>query len=102
MAFFNAQHDLSALTAQLQADPDALLIACFCAEWCKTCQQYQPTFEALATQFPDACLIWIDIEEQPELVGDEDIEDFCKRDKYDSCKELIEAIEKWDFNKYNS
>src|SRR5690606_41819299 len=44
--------------------------------WCKTCQQYQPAFEALATQFPQACLIWIDIEEQPELLGDEDIEDF--------------------------
>ena len=27
--------------------------------------------------------------------ADEDIEDFCKRDKYDSCKGLIEAIEKW-------
>ena len=76
MALFNAQHDLTALTAHLQAEPDALLIACFCAEWCKTCQQYQPAFEALATQFPQACLIWIDIEEQPELVGDEDIEDF--------------------------
>jgi thiol-disulfide isomerase/thioredoxin len=76
IALFNAQHDLPALAAHLQAEPDAMLIACFCAEWCKTCQQYQPAFEALATQFPQACLIWIDIEEQPELLGDEDIEDF--------------------------
>lgn len=76
MALFNAQHDLPALAAHLHAQPDALLIACFCAQWCKTCQQYQPAFEALAARFPQACLVWIDIEEQPDLLGDEDIEDF--------------------------
>lgn len=76
MALFTAHLDLPALAEHLNDHPDALLVACFCADWCKTCKQYQPAFEALAAQWPQACLIWIDIEEQPELLGDEDIEDF--------------------------
>lgn len=76
MALFTAHLDLPALAGHLNSHPDALLVACFCADWCKTCKQYQPAFEALAARWPQACLIWIDIEEQPELLGDEDIEDF--------------------------
>ncbi|HRL21216.1 thioredoxin family protein [Alcaligenes sp. SDU_A2] len=76
MALFTAHLQLPALAEHLRAHPDTLLIACFCADWCKTCKQYQKAFESLAEQWPQACLVWIDIEELPELLGDEDIDDF--------------------------
>jgi len=49
---------------------------CFCAAWCDACKAYQPKFEALSQQHPEACLIWVDIEDYPELLGDEDVENF--------------------------
>lgn len=67
---------LSAAYETLQ-DPDALLVACFCAAWCGTCREYQSRFEALATLHQGRhVFVWIDIEDYPELCGDEDIENF--------------------------
>lgn len=58
-------------------DPGALLVACFCAAWCGTCREYQPRFEALSAQYQGRhVFVWIDIEDYPELCGDEDIENF--------------------------
>ncbi len=51
-------------------------VLCFCAAWCDTCTQYQTKFETLSAQYPSASFIWIDIEEHPELLGDEDVENF--------------------------
>lgn len=56
--------------------PDSWLVACFCAAWCDTCQQYRARFEALARERPDLVFAWIDIEDHPELLGDEDVENF--------------------------
>jgi thiol-disulfide isomerase/thioredoxin len=58
------------------ANPDAWLIACFCAAWCDTCTQYRLKLEALSQAWPDRVFAWIDIEDHPDLVGDEDIENF--------------------------
>lgn len=59
------------------AREDITVVACFCAAWCDTCSEYRPKFEALAaTQHPEAVFVWIDIEEHPELLGDEDVENF--------------------------
>ena len=30
----------------------------------------------LASQHPDICFVWIDIEDHPDLLGDEDVENF--------------------------
>lgn len=65
----------AALAARLnQAKPTVVL--CFCAAWCDTCKEYQPKFESLSTQHPDATFVWIDIEDHPLLLGDEDVENF--------------------------
>ncbi|MEI8399319.1 MAG: thioredoxin family protein [Alcaligenaceae bacterium] len=56
--------------------PEHTLVMCFCAAWCDACKAYQPKFEALSQQHPEACLIWVDIEDYPELLGDEDVENF--------------------------
>lgn len=67
--------DTLALTERLDAS-DSKLVLCFCAAWCDTCKEYQPKFESLASQHPEACFVWIDIEDHPELLGDEDVENF--------------------------
>ncbi|HYP30390.1 MAG TPA: thioredoxin family protein [Burkholderiaceae bacterium] len=58
-----------------------LLVACLCAQWCRTCDAYRGTLrgarEALQLH-PDlaARFLWVDIEDESELIGDLDIEDF--------------------------
>jgi hypothetical protein len=64
--------------------PDAreLLVACLCAQWCRTCDEYLGTFEQvrdeIAAAHPalSARFVWIDIEDEAELIGDLDIENF--------------------------
>jgi thiol-disulfide isomerase/thioredoxin len=67
--------DAAALRRGL-AVPGAWLVACFCAAWCDTCNEYRSKFEALAEAFPEYVFAWIDIEDQPEFLGDEDVENF--------------------------
>lgn len=62
--------------AKALASPEGTVILCFCAAWCDACKAYQPKFEALGQQYPEACFVWADIEDYPELLGDEDVENF--------------------------
>jgi thiol-disulfide isomerase/thioredoxin len=77
MAVFTLPQDTGRLQAQLaKAGTDTPLVVCFCAAWCDTCRQYETDFANLAGQWPDHLFIWVDIEESPELLGDEDVENF--------------------------
>lgn len=67
--------DTPALAQKLEQG-DTTVVLCFCAAWCDACQGYQPKFNALAAQHLDACFVWVDIEEYPDLLGEEDIENF--------------------------
>jgi len=67
------------------SDPNAvppLLVACLCAQWCRTCDAYRDTLlatrDAMRQGHPDAALrfVWVDIEDESALIGDLDIEDF--------------------------
>jgi thioredoxin 1 len=51
-------------------------VACLCAAWCDTCSSYRDVFEALAARHPDKFFLWIDIEDQADVVGELDIESF--------------------------
>ncbi len=56
---------------------DRLLVACLCADWCGSCREYRPTFDALAARFAsEAEFAWIDIEDESDALGDPDIENF--------------------------
>ncbi|KFC70170.1 co-chaperone YbbN [Massilia sp. LC238] len=55
---------------------DALTVACLCAAWCGTCSSYRATFEELALRHLDKTFVWIDIEDQADIVGDLDVENF--------------------------
>jgi thioredoxin-like negative regulator of GroEL len=57
-------------------DSDAWVVACLCAAWCDTCRQYEAGFDALAARHPDKRFVWIDIEDQADVVGDFDVENF--------------------------
>jgi thiol-disulfide isomerase/thioredoxin len=52
------------------------IVACLCAAWCGTCTAYRNTFEELAARHPDKCFIWIDIEDNADVVGELDVENF--------------------------
>jgi len=67
--------DHNALATRLNK-PHRGLVMCFCAAWCDACRAYQPKFDALSGQYPDWIFVWADIEEHPELLGDEDVENF--------------------------
>jgi thiol-disulfide isomerase/thioredoxin len=55
---------------------DQWIVACLCAAWCGTCGSYRAAFDALAALHPDKVFLWIDIEDQADVVGDLDVENF--------------------------
>lgn len=57
--------------------PQPLFVACLCAAWCRTCGDYQATFDALKTKFTAPIQwAWVDIEDHAELLDEVDIETF--------------------------
>jgi thiol-disulfide isomerase/thioredoxin len=56
--------------------PEPLLVACLCAQWCGTCKDYAPLFEGLQADFPGATFRWVDIEDESELVDPIEVENF--------------------------
>ncbi|VCU72193.1 Putative thioredoxin-2 [Pigmentiphaga humi] len=75
MAVYLPDADARELSRRLD-DPQTVMVACLCAAWCGTCREYRPRLEALSGQFPDHVFLWVDVEEHPDLLDDEDIEDF--------------------------
>ncbi|MBI5716867.1 MAG: thioredoxin [Burkholderiales bacterium] len=55
-------------------------VACLCAAWCLTCDDYRRTFDKVAAQVQATGAAprwhWIDIEDEADLVGDFDVETF--------------------------
>jgi thioredoxin 1 len=58
------------------ADTPEFLIACLCANWCGTCRDYRAGFDALAARFPTASFLWLDVEDEADLLDDYDVENF--------------------------
>lgn len=75
MTLFNPKKDISILQEQL-ANDQGRRVVCYCAAWCRTCDGYAAQLESLATRLEGWTFIWVDIEDSPEWLGDEDIEDF--------------------------
>ncbi|MDE2626395.1 MAG: thioredoxin [Burkholderiales bacterium] len=58
-------------------DAALIRVACLCAQWCGVCGEYAAVFEQAAAAFGARCtFVWIDIEDEAELVGDVDVENF--------------------------
>jgi len=57
--------------------PSRLLIACFCAAWCRTCDDYAHVVTSLKDQYaPFADVVWVDIEDHAEVLDEVDVENF--------------------------
>ncbi len=52
------------------------VVACLCAQWCRTCGDYAEPFAAVTKRFPDDAFVWIDIEDDSDWVDDIDVENF--------------------------
>lgn len=53
-----------------------LFVACLCAQWCGTCNDYAPLFKQLQQDYPQACFLWVDIEDEADLVDPVEVENF--------------------------
>lgn len=53
-----------------------LLVACLCAQWCRTCDGYRALFTELGQEFPGARFEWVDIEDESELLDPIEVENF--------------------------
>lgn len=68
---------VSQLAEHLQATPvSALVVVSFCAAWCGTCREFRPLLDALAAERPQTVFAWADIEDDADLAGDVDVENF--------------------------
>jgi hypothetical protein len=75
-------HQPSPSTPDIEQRTGTLLVACLCAQWCRTCDAYRDTLVAtrdtMRRAHPEATLrfVWVDIEDESDLIGDLDVEDF--------------------------
>lgn len=61
---------------QAQLADGAWMVACLCAAWCDVCSDFRSDFDALAERLPGVVVLWIDIEDEADVVGDFDVENF--------------------------
>lgn len=55
---------------------EPLWVVCLCAEWCGTCRDYRPLFQAVAAAHPKCRFAWVDIEDQADIADAFDVETF--------------------------
>ena len=58
------------------ADPARLVVVALCAAWCDTCTQFRAAYERVAQARPRATFVWVDIEDDADVAGDIDVENF--------------------------
>ncbi len=51
-------------------------VVALCAAWCDTCTEFRATLERIAQARPDVLFVWLDIEDDSEICGDIDVENF--------------------------
>jgi thioredoxin reductase (NADPH) len=66
--------DSDAIAARWTAD--RAVVAVFCAAWCDTCTEFRATVERIAAVRPETLFLWLDIEDDVELCGELDVDNF--------------------------
>lgn len=56
--------------------PTPLLVVCLCAQWCGSCREYRATFDEAERAFSEHRFVWVDIEDESELVDPVEVENF--------------------------
>jgi thioredoxin reductase (NADPH) len=62
--------------ARAFSDPGRVVVVALCAAWCDTCAQFRAGFERIAQARPQATFVWLDIEDDAEVAGDVEVENF--------------------------
>jgi thioredoxin 1 len=63
------------LLARQTADATPIIVA-LCAAWCDTCGQFRANFENIARARPTMRFVWLDIEDDADICGDIEVENF--------------------------
>jgi len=58
------------------ATHNATMVVCLCAAWCDTCTEFRVAFDRIASQRPAMRFVWLDIEDDSDVCGDIDVENF--------------------------
>jgi thioredoxin 1 len=53
-----------------------LLVACLCADWCGACREYKPLFDSLQRKLPNVRFLWVDVEDEADLIDPIEVENF--------------------------
>ncbi len=69
----SSDSDAALLGERLSA---SLLVVGLCAQWCSTCREFAPLFNELAMAHPGATFVWLDVEDDSELAGEIDVDNF--------------------------
>ncbi|AUT64936.1 thioredoxin family protein [Paraburkholderia terrae] len=75
MPALNPATDSEKIAARLKT-PDAVFVACLCADWCGTCREFREGFDRLAEVHPNMCFVWLDVEDHADRFDDLDVENF--------------------------
>lgn len=67
--------DRRALASRWDADGPLVVIS-LCAAWCHICGKFREAFERIAVERGDAQFVWLDIEDDHEICGDIDVDNF--------------------------
>jgi len=67
--------DREALAAAF-ADPARIIVVALCAAWCDTCREFRAAFDRLAQSRPQFTFVWLDVEDDADVAGDIDVENF--------------------------
>ena len=51
-------------------------VVCLCAAWCDTCNEFRVAFDRIAAARPAIRFVWLDIEDDSDVCGDIDVENF--------------------------
>lgn len=74
MQLLYPENDAHIIKQRLAAEPQALLIICYCAAWCRACGGFEEQVKDFAQSHPEAICLWIDIETHEDLLVEEDLE----------------------------
>lgn len=55
---------------------NAFLVVGLCAAWCDTCTEFRAAFDGIAASQPNSTFVWLDIEDDAEIAGDIDVDNF--------------------------
>ena len=67
--------DRQSLASRWDTDRSLVVIS-LCAAWCHTCGEFREALERIAVERGDVQFVWLDIEDDHEICGDIDVENF--------------------------